>query len=164
MPDERPRREGDQEPLVLEPPADVHVVAGLAELGIEPVDRLEDLAAEGHVAAGDMLGDLVAHQDVRRLPRCGRHARGQPPVFGRQVRPPHRRRPAPHELMDQVDQPVRVGHAVGIGVGDQGYPWRLEPGVPRDAQAAMVLVDGHAPPGTARGSRGYRRSSRRRRR
>ena len=119
MPDERPRREGDQEPLMLETPADIHVVAGLAKLGIEPVDRLEDLAAKSHVAAGDMLGDLVAQQDMRRLARCGRHARGQPSVCGGQVRPPHRRRPAPQELMDQVDQPVRFDHAVGIGVRDQ---------------------------------------------
>ena len=142
VPDERPRREGDQEPLVLEPPADVHIVAGLAKLGIEPVDRLEGLTAEGHVAAGDVLGDLVAHQDVRRLPRRGRDAGGQPAVLGRQVRPPHRRRPAPHELMDQMDQPVRVGHAVGIGVGDHGTRGASQPGVSRDTQAVMRLMDG----------------------
>ena len=61
----RPRRaEADRPAPLLEPPADVDVVAGDPELRIEAADRLERLAPEGHVAARGC---------ARRLrPRAGR--------------------------------------------------------------------------------------------
>src|SRR5260221_705246 len=117
---------------MLETPAYVHIVAGLEKLGVKAVDRLERLPAERHIAAWDVLGDLVAYQDVGRLPRGGRDARRQPAIFGRQVWPPHRRRAASNQLMDQVDQPVRIGNTVRIGVRNQRTRAGLEPGVSRD--------------------------------
>ena len=80
VPDHRRRRERDPVTGCLQTPTDVNIVAGAAELRIEAVDRQQGLAAEGHVAAGYVLGHLVALQDVHRLPRRGGHA-------GRHARP-----------------------------------------------------------------------------
>ena len=89
-----PPAEGDQKALVLKPPADVDIVAGLEKMRIKPVDRLESLTAECHVATGDVFGNLVAYQHVGRLSGCGRDASGQPAIVGSQVGPPDRRSPA----------------------------------------------------------------------
>src|SRR5262245_32272903 len=69
MPDERPGSEGDPITGLLQTPANIDIIAGLAKQGIEAVDCQEGVAAEGHVAAGNMLGDLIALQDMDRLSR-----------------------------------------------------------------------------------------------
>src|SRR6187455_1544656 len=56
MPDNRSRAETERETLLLQPPADIDVVARDPELLVEAVDRLEACLSEGHVAAGDVLG------------------------------------------------------------------------------------------------------------
>src|SRR6266498_5673338 len=62
VPDERARGEGDPVARLLQPPAHVDVVAGLAVLRVEAVDRFQRLAPERHVAARDVLRYLVALQ------------------------------------------------------------------------------------------------------
>src|ERR1051326_5799661 len=69
MPDEGTGGEDDPVAGLLEPPADVDVVAGGAVSGIEAVDRQQRLAAKRHVAARNVLGDLIAFEDVGRLAR-----------------------------------------------------------------------------------------------
>src|SRR6266540_825906 len=59
VPDHRSRAEPDGPPLLLQAPAEIHVVARGPELRIEPADRLEGGSAERHVAPGDMLGLAV---------------------------------------------------------------------------------------------------------
>src|SRR5205814_2038541 len=118
VPNASARCEGDPVASLLQPPAEVHIVPGLAELWIEAVDRLEHLAAEGHVAAGDVLRDLLTLQNVRRLPRRRGDASGQPAVIGSEVGPPDRGRAAALQLIDEVRQPIRIGEAVRVGVSD----------------------------------------------
>src|SRR5438132_4140359 len=50
VPNEGARREGDPAAGLLQPPADVHVIARFTILRVEAVDRLQGFAAEGHVA------------------------------------------------------------------------------------------------------------------
>src|SRR5207302_7214347 len=69
MPDKRAGSEGNPVAGLLQPPADIDIVACLAILRIETVDRLQGAAAKSHVASGNMLRHLVAFQDMRRLAR-----------------------------------------------------------------------------------------------
>ena len=87
MQDDRRRAEADRPAALLEAPADVDVVAGDPELLVEAADRLERIAPEGHVAAGDVLGDLVGEQDVRRATGCvGNSVLDEPSVVRDEVR------------------------------------------------------------------------------
>src|SRR4030095_10688716 len=61
---------------VLQAPADVDVVPGGPELLVEAADPLQRRPAEGHVAAGEVLGLAVADQNVDRGPRRGADAFG----------------------------------------------------------------------------------------
>ena len=70
---------------------------------------------------------LIKH--VRRLAGRGGHAGGQPAILGGQIRPSHRGRAAPRQLMDQMDQPVWIGDAVGIRVSNDGTRRMPEPGI-----------------------------------
>src|SRR5262245_38662186 len=64
----------DAPALLLQAPADVHVVAGDPELGIKAADRQQARLPERHVATGDVLGDLVGEQHVDRPAGRVRHA------------------------------------------------------------------------------------------
>src|SRR5438309_2904163 len=64
VPDDRAGAEPQRPSSFLQPPADVHVVAGRTEPRVEPTDRNERVAPEGHVAAGDVLGLPVRQHDV----------------------------------------------------------------------------------------------------
>src|SRR5258708_26633458 len=66
VPDDGGRAEADGVAGILEAPADVDVVAGRAIERIEAAEAEQHVALECHVAAGDMLGNVVAHQHMRR--------------------------------------------------------------------------------------------------
>jgi hypothetical protein len=74
VPDERRRGKPDFPAARLQPPAHVHIVAGAQVDRIEAANREERVAAERHVAAGDVLGDAIVEQDVRRPARRPRNA------------------------------------------------------------------------------------------
>src|SRR5262245_12772626 len=78
MPDKRAGRKSDPVAGLLQSPANIHVIARLAVMRIEAVDRLQNVAAKGHVATGNVLGLLIALQHMGGLTRRGRHAGGQP--------------------------------------------------------------------------------------
>ena len=65
VPDEAGRAEPDAVAALLEPPADVHVVARAPVDGVEPADLLQRPPVEGHVASRDVLGDAVVQHHVR---------------------------------------------------------------------------------------------------
>ena len=64
VPDLSGRGEADFFPGVEQSPADVNIIAGLAEARIEAAYVEQCLAAERHVAAGDVLGIAVVEHDV----------------------------------------------------------------------------------------------------
>ena len=59
MPDHGRRMKAERPAALLQPPADVDIIAGGAEARIEAADGLEGLSAEGHVASGNVLGHLI---------------------------------------------------------------------------------------------------------
>ena len=128
MQDDRAGAEAECPAGLLQAPADVDVVAGDPELLVEAADRLQGRLAEGHVAAGDVLGLAVGEQDVDRPAGRGRHALGDLAVVGGRdvgaadagvaVRPQRR---------GQVVQPVGVGIGVVVEEGDDLARRRASP-------------------------------------
>src|SRR5689334_18632197 len=66
VPNHRRRAVANHEAALLEPPADIDVVARDAELRIEAANFQQGLPAEGHVTARDVLGLPVGDKHVDR--------------------------------------------------------------------------------------------------
>ena len=133
MPYDRRRAEADPVAQIEKAPADVYVVGGLGEDGVEPADFLERPLAEGHVATRDVLGRLVVEHDLRGSARRAVDALGHPRVFGRhQVRAAD----ADHVRLEkgriQVREPIGISPSVRVDVGDdlarRGFPSRVPGG------------------------------------
>ena len=149
MPDERRRRESDLPASCLQPPAHIHIVAGTQVNGIEPVNREQRVAAERHVAAGDVLGGAIVEQDVRRPARRARDALRHRRIVGRHdVRPARSDDVGVEERLDEKRQPVAIDARIGVGVRDDLSGRFREADVARGAQAAVRNVD-HANAGVA---------------
>src|SRR5437763_1191436 len=113
VPDDRRRAETQGPAVSLEPPAHVDVVAGGAELRIEPSDRLKTGLAKRHVAAGDVLSLAIAEEDVNGPARRARDALGDRSVARRgDIRSAHPSVRGPQESSCEISKPVRVG--VGV--------------------------------------------------
>src|SRR4029453_9759211 len=90
VPDERRGAEGQMPAALLQPPADVHVVAGLGVGRIEAAHLFERPTAKGHVASRDVFGARVIEEHVRRPAGAARDALRDPAVvLRRDVRPAH---------------------------------------------------------------------------
>ena len=88
MPHDRGRAEGDDVAFLLQAPAKIHVVAGLAILDVEPADAFERPAIKRHVTTGDVFRHRIGEQNVARPAGRGRDT-GLHPIFRRRrnVRP-----------------------------------------------------------------------------
>src|SRR5438067_6468350 len=109
VPHERRWAEPQGPALLLEPPAEVHVVAGRPEARVPAVDRLERLPPERAVAARDVLGLAIRQEDVDRPAGGVRYAVGDRSVSRRRdVRSPDPGVVRRAEGVGQVAQPVRI--------------------------------------------------------
>ena len=142
MPDDRGRTKCDDVAFLLQAPAEIDVVARLAIFDIETADRVERPAIEGHVTPWNVLRHRVGEEHVARSARRRRDA-GLDPVFRRRrnVRPTDPSIVAADERADEVIEPVRIRHAVGVGVGEHFALGRGRAGVARVTQAVVVLLD-----------------------
>ena len=119
VPDHSRRGVGDALTFSHQAPTHVHVVAGLDVERVEPAQLHQALAPEGHVAARHVLGLVVVDEDVGRRAWAGLHAGSHRPVVRRQqVGAAHARGLRVEQLGDQEVEPVRIGKAVIVGVGD----------------------------------------------
>ena len=142
VPDLRRWRESDALPQVLNPPDDVHIIAGLAKLRIEAVHLFQDGGVERHVAAGNVLGGAVVDHDVRRSAGRKPHAIGDPrALIGNQIRPAHARVSAAHQRQRQIIEPILIGFAVAVGVDDDFARGGVHADIPGVAQAHVSLPD-----------------------
>ena len=140
VPDHRGGAEADPPARVLEPPADVHVVAGHPERRVESTDRRERRAPERHVAARDVLGLGVRQQHVDRA-RPGRCATrvGRPAGRPSAVRfgPPTAASPVVRNVQARCVSQSRIGIGVVVEVGHDLARRGLPADVPRGAQARV---------------------------
>ena len=142
VPHDRRRAEAERPPPLLELPAHVDIVPRGPEPGVEPADRPQRLAPEGHVAARDVLRFPVGEEHVRRTAGRVRHAVGDRSVAGRgDVRPSDRDVCGGEERVDEIVEPVRVGIGVVIEVGDDLAGRRLEAGVPGRREPPVLRLD-----------------------
>ena len=142
MPHDGARRERDDAAIRLQPPAEIHVVARLAILGIESAHAFKRRAVKRHVAAGNVLGHHIGEQHMART--AGRGGDGG-------MHPIHRRRRdiraadsdiiAAEQRADHVVQPVRIGHAIAVRIGKDFAGRGLRAGIARIAQAHVGLHD-----------------------
>ena len=142
MPDNGGRTEGDDLPLLLETPAEVDVVSGLAVFGIEAANLIKGPAVEGHVASWNVLGNHVGEQDMARTSgsRCYTSLM---PVLGRRgdVRATDARIIAGKECANQIVEPVGIGHAVAVRVGNDLAGSMGGAYIAGDTQAHVGLMD-----------------------
>ena len=90
VPDHGGRVEPERPAAFLKLPAHVHVVAGDAELRIEPADRFEARFAERHVAAWDVLRLAVGKEHVHGTARrIGDALCDRPVIRWRDIRSAH---------------------------------------------------------------------------
>src|SRR5262245_47833797 len=117
MPDDGGGTERNYPTGLLNSPAKIHVVTGLAIFGIEPARTFEGPAVKRHVTTRNMLCDRVSKQNVVWPARCRSNARLNPIL--------RRRRDvwsadsciiATDKCAHHVVQPIGVRHAVRIGV------------------------------------------------
>src|SRR5678815_1230002 len=109
MPDDRGWTKCDDMAFLLQAPAKIDVVAGLAIFDIETANRVERPAIEGHVTTWNVLRYRVGEEYVARAARCRRDA-GLDPVFRRRwnVRPTDPSIVTADQRADEVIEPVRI--------------------------------------------------------
>ena len=142
VPDERRGRKPDAEPLGLQPPADIDVVAGAKVDRVEAVDRQQGVAAERHVAARHVLCDAVVEHDVTGSPGRARDTLRYPGIVLRHdVRAACAGDIGKEHRLNQVGQPIGINTGVCVGVGDDLAGCGRETDVARCAEAAVGRVD-----------------------
>ena len=142
MPDDSRGTEGDDLSLLLQSPAEIHVVSGFAVFGIEAADLFKGPFEKRHIAAGDVFGHHVGEQDVAGSAGRGRHT-GLNPVlrWRRNVRSAHARVVTADERADEKIQPVRVRHAIAVGVGNDLALGRVAANIAGKTEALVFLAD-----------------------
>jgi hypothetical protein len=141
MPDEARGREAQGVALLLETPADIDVVAGFAENGIETANLLKRPFVESHVAAGDVFGHAVGEHDVRRAAGRDHDGGSDPGIFRRQkIVAANTGEFAVEQAADEIVEPVFVGAAVGVGEGDDFALGGGDAGVSGDGEALVFVV------------------------
>src|SRR6266545_4786441 len=142
MPDHRAGAEPDAPALLLQAPAYIHVVAGGAELGIEPADGLQRGRAERHVAPGDVLGFAIRQEHVEGAARPVSDAiRDRPVTLGWYVRPAHAHMVSGQERGGQIRKPMRIGPRIVVDVGDDLSGRGLQARVAGARQTAVLCGD-----------------------
>src|SRR5258707_10721234 len=90
MPDHSSRAETQRPAALLQPPADIDIIARNAKLGIEAADRLKAGFTKGHVAAWNVFRLLIGKEDVYGVAWCIGDTIGNKSVArGRNVRTAH---------------------------------------------------------------------------
>ncbi len=142
VPDDGGGAEGDDAAALLEAPAEVHIVAGLAVFVVEAADLVERPTVESHVAAGNVLGDDIGEEHMART-AGGRGHTGLHPIFRRRrdVRAADAREVAAEKRADQVIEPVGIGHAVAVCVNDDLAGGGVGADIAGETEAFVFLAD-----------------------
>src|SRR5581483_10058701 len=138
VPDEPGGAETDAQAALLHAPAKVHIVAGLAERGIETAHFVERPFVKRHVATGDVLGFAIGKHDMRRT--AGRnHDRGGDAgcVRRKEIVPAHAGEIAIEQVADEMAQPIFIGPAIGIGEGDDFTGGGSDAGIAGDGETQI---------------------------
>src|SRR5262249_5977419 len=113
MPHHSRRAKANRPPPILQSPTQIHVISRGAKTGVEAVDREERLFTVHHVAARNVLGNLIREQDVERITRRRGDAFGDEPVAGwRQIGTTDANVHRAVKGHRKISQPIAVGKGV----------------------------------------------------
>ena len=142
MPDNGGGAEGNHTAALLQAPAEVHIVTGLAVFGVEAADLIEGPAVKSHVAAGNVFRDDIGEKHVVRSARSRRHARLNP-IFSRwrNVGSAHAGVVSAEKRAHEVVEPVGIRHAVAIGINNHIAAGGMRAHISGEAQALVFLAD-----------------------
>src|SRR5436305_531 len=119
MPHDRGRTKRDYPSSLLNSPAKIDVITGLAIFGIEPAYSFEGPTVKRHVTTGNMLGDCIRKENMIWSARRPSNTRLNPILCRRRdVWSAYTGVIATDKCANQIVQPINVRHAVGIGVGE----------------------------------------------
>ena len=138
VPDHGARAETEFPPPGLDPPADIHVIPGDAESGVEPANLHQRRLAEGHVAAGDVFRLVVREHDMNRSTWRDGNAIRHEPVPRMDVGPTDPDVIRPQETVSQEFEPVEVRAGIRIDVCHNLTTRGVEADVPGPAQASFL--------------------------
>ena len=162
MPDDGRRAEADGIAGILQAPADVDIVAGGA------IDRIEAAEPQQRSRRNAMLQPAMCSATsslsstwVGPPGDTATAAGTRLSSGGGKLGPPQADEAARFHLGDQIGQPVGIGDAVAVGIGDDLAGRGLGADIAGDAQALVRLADDPAVADSSRRSRGCGRSSRR---
>lgn len=135
VPDEGAGREAKAEPGVTQPPAEINIVASGLELRVKSADCVEGGAGDDEIAAGEMLGLLVAEHDVARCAGSGAD-HGFLPIFrfGSEVWSTRSGELTVLENSPHAQQPLAVWLAIVIREGEDLAGGGRRAGIARGAQ------------------------------
>ena len=140
------RAEGNHLALLLKAPAKVHIVTSFSVFRIEASDLFKGPAVKGHVAPGDMFRNDICEKNMTRASRCGGNACLMPILSGRgDIRSPDAGIVPREEGSYKIVEPVRICHAVAVGVGNNLASGRRRADIPRKTEAVIRLVNGIYP-------------------
>ena len=119
MPDQGGWAKRDLMSGLLNPPAEIDVITSFVILRIESTDTFKGPAIPSHVTTRNVFGYRIRNQDVTRTARRCRNA-GLHPIPRRwgNVWPPYPSIITAQQRADQIVKPVRIRHAVRIGVSE----------------------------------------------
>src|SRR5215467_6694830 len=130
MPHDRSRAERNGPSSLLNSPAEIHVVAGLAIFGIESAYTFEGPTVKRHVTTGNMLGDGIREQNMIWAAGRGSNACLNPVLCRwRDVWSADSSVVATDKRANQIVQPIGIRHTVRIGVGQDLARSISRPGV-----------------------------------
>jgi hypothetical protein len=141
MPHKSRRREAEGVALLLEPPADIDIIACLPKNRVEPADLFECPFIEGHVAAGNVFGYAIGEHHVRGAARRDHDRSGDPGIFRRQkIVTADAGEFAVEQAAHEIVEPVFVRAAVRVGKRNDFAPSRCNSGVACDRKALVFVV------------------------
>src|SRR5881275_111074 len=119
VPHDRSRTEGNDPPSLLNSPAKIDVITCFAVFSVKAAHALKRPPIKRHVTTRNMLGDHIGKQYMARSTGCRCNA-GRNPIFSgrRDIRSTYSSVITTYEGPDKIIQPIRINHAVRIGVGE----------------------------------------------
>ena len=142
MPDDRGWTESNDPASLLNSPAKINIIPCFAVFGIKAAHAFKRPAIERHVTTGNMLGNHICEQHMARSARCRCNA-GLNPIFGwrRNIRSAYSSVITAYKSADEIIEPIRIDHAVRIGIGEHVPLGSAGAGIAGVAQSLIVLMN-----------------------
>ena len=122
--------------LLLQAPADIHIITSRTKLGIKPRNGLQGCFAKRHITSRDMLCLRIGEEHMHGTTRGIRHTVGYRTVpRRRQIRSANAHMGRTHESCCEIGQPMGIRIRIVINIGHNLTPGLLPASIARIARA-----------------------------